>query len=163
MFYFHNKCYEHYTLSYSFFHHMVAKEQFMYMLSSSPYHPLIKKKQSKTDSLPLSFSKKFNNENSLNVKHVTCKTHSRNAFIIKTARNKCLPANCTGPHFKRDTIQSLIAVCNWSAMTAFSKCSKCSMRPDVQAAYYWTHKMNLFTKGFINPILKNKGIPTLLP
>lgn len=64
MFYFHNKCYEHYTLSYSFFHHMVAKEPFMYMLSS-PYHSLIKKEQSKTYSLPLSSSKKFNNENGI--------------------------------------------------------------------------------------------------
>lgn len=76
IFYFHNKCYEHYTLSYSIFHHMVAKEQFIYMLFSSPYHPLIKKEQSKTDSLPLSFSKKFNNENSLTFINIHAKhTH----------------------------------------------------------------------------------------
>lgn len=80
MFYSHNERYQHHTLSYSFFHHVVAKEQFMFMLFSSSYHPLIKREQtkSKTDSLPLSFSKNFNNENSLTFANIHAKcTHKR--------------------------------------------------------------------------------------
>lgn len=67
--------------------------------------------------------------------------HSQKAFIIKTARNKCLSANCTGPLFNF-SLQFVTEVQQQLSVSAVC--------PDVQAVYYWTHKINLLTKSFIN-------------
>lgn len=55
---------------------MVAKQQFMYMLSSSPYDPLIKKKKQKQNWFSPSLSEKLHNENSLTFINIFAKdTH----------------------------------------------------------------------------------------
>lgn len=65
--------------------------------------------------------------------------HSQKAFIIKTARNKCLTVQV---HIFNFSLQFVTEVQQQLSVSAVC--------PDVQAAYYWTHKINLLTKSFIN-------------